>query len=230
VSDPGKPMFRLPAPISEEGRRILEQRAIEAEQYRAKAKQGRIDTWTRMFCDCIPPKYRMAAFGSEELAARVKSPMAIAATQRGLESTGIVWMGLSGSGKTSIACAAIRGRAVEEVSIAMHVGSNVRPTSMFVRASELAVASKHQSLGEGMPELVKQAISVDLLVIDELGSEPRSPHWTDVEDVVFARYEQDRATWYTTWTDADDITKRYGDGFARRVFEKSLVIDCGASK
>lgn len=230
MSEPGKPMFRLPAPISEEGRRILEERAIEAEKIREQQRRWKVESWTRMFCDCIPPKYRMAAFGSEELTARVTAKMAIAATQRALEASGIVWTGLSGSGKTSLACAAIRGRAEYEVSMAMHLRTTTRPTSMFLRASELAVASKHQSLGEGVPELVKQASGVDLLVLDELGSEPRSPHWTDVEDVVFARYERDLPTWYTTWTDADDIAKRYGDGFARRVFEKATVIDCGAAK
>lgn len=173
---------------------------------------------------CIPTGYAAARLGTESLRKRVRfSTTAIADTERALGESTIVWTGLSGSGKSSLACAAIRGRAEREAD-----SEWARGRFMFLRASELAVASKHQSLGEGTPELVRSAIDADLVVIDELGSEPRSPHWQDVEDVVFARYERALPTWFTTWTTLDDIASRYGDGFARRVFGQ-VNIDCGGA-
>lgn len=213
----------LPFQISEEGRRILEQREahrVADEAARAiRRREGRL----QRMCACIPPRYEQAVIGSSELGARVKSPQAIAATERAISAPGVVWTGLSGSGKSTLACAALRARAAVEVTMDL-------PWSyMFVRAAELAVASKHTKLGEGIAELVSRASTADLLILDELGSEPRSAHWTDVEDVVFARYERNLPTWYTTWTDAEDIAKRYGDGFARRVFERAIVIECGGS-
>jgi DNA replication protein DnaC len=208
-------------PISAEGKRILEERAIAQHAHEMAKRSDRRNLRLQRATACIPARYSGARLWGPELCVRVRSQSAIEATQRSVSESVIVWTGLSGSGKSTLACAALRDRAAFEVS------DDRRPRFAFVRASELGSASKHQKLGDGVPELVRECIAADLLVIDELGSEPRSPHWTDVEDVVFARYERDLATWYTTWTTAEDIAKRYGDGFARRVFER-IVIDCGA--
>ena len=216
ISIPG-----LPA-ISEEGQRILTERAAERERLDARDEASRVARWVDSMTACIPS---MCQAPVDELLARVKSQAAIAATRRAQGGSGIVWTGPSGSGKTTLACVALRETA-ERVARCSTRGDR-RPTHMFLRAAELAVASKQQALGEGTPELVKRATSAGLLVIDELGSEMRSPHWRDVEDVVFARYERGMPTWVTTWTTADDIADRYGEGFARRVFERAVIIDCG---
>jgi DNA replication protein DnaC len=70
-------------------------------------------------------------------------------------------------------------------------------------------------------------MTVPFLILDELGSEPRSAQWSDVDDVVFARYEADLTTWVTTWMAHDQMAAKYGDGFARRIFERVVLIDCG---
>ncbi len=216
IAIPGLP------PLSEEGQRLMAERAAERERLDARDEASRIARWLESMVACIPS---MCQAPAEELFARVKSQQAVAATRRAQGGSGIVWVGPSGSGKTTLACAAMRETA-ERVAKCSQKGDR-RPTHMFLRAAELAVASKQQALGEGTPEIVKRASSADLLVLDELGSEMRSPHWRDVEDVVFARYERAMPTWVTTWTTADDIAERYGEGFARRVFERATIIDCG---
>lgn len=142
----------------------------------------------------------------------------------------LVWVGGSGSGKTTLACAAARGWA------RAHGGGRI----VFARATELATASRYHALGAGQPEAIAKAIKADLLILDELGPPQRSAQWQDVEDVVFARYEQNRPTWVTTWLTPDlptggdlradtaaAIAGHYGGGFARRVLERASVIDCG---
>jgi hypothetical protein len=49
--------------------------------------------------------------------------------------------------------------------------------------------------------------------------------------VIFEREAQGLATWFTTWTapgEGDAIAKLLGDGIARRVWERALIIDCAA--
>jgi hypothetical protein len=197
----------------------------EAEERRAKADVERRADADRARAVAasiatLPGRYRDLMLGGPELAARIVSRTAIAATHRAVDATQVVWTGLSGSGKTSLACAAARAR----------IEANGGGSVMFVRAGQLATASRYHALGQGAPRVIQDAISVDLLVLDELGGDTRVSQWQDVDDVIFARYEQGRPLWITTWMSPDEMAKKYSEGLARRVFERAVTVACGGTK
>ena len=96
---------------------------------------------------------------------------------------------------------------------------------LFAPAWRLGVARARSE--DSSPELLARALRADLLVLDDLGSERNVPS-NPVPDVIFERHADDRATWVTTWMTPEKLTERYGDGIARRVFERAVIIDCGA--
>lgn len=156
-----------------------------------------------------------ARFDHPLLLARVPSKTAIAASRAAASASAVVWTGGSGRGKTSLACAALRAR--------IEAGCK-RP--LFVPAWKLAVARARHPLGAGEPELVDQAMHAELLVLDELG-EHHAPT-SAVPDVVYERESEGLDTWVTTYMGRVEVAKLLGDGIARRIFERAVIIDCGA--
>jgi DNA replication protein DnaC len=92
------------------------------------------------------------------------------------------------------------------------------------------VARAQHGLGQGEPTEVERALSAHLLVLDDLGSE-RNTATNAVPDVIFERAYAGRPTWVTTWMTAEQVAQRYGDGIARRLWERDrmTVIGCGNS-
>lgn len=167
-------------------------------------------------CASVIPAGRRtwARFDHPLLAARVASKTAIAATRAAVGASAVVWTGGSGRGKTSLACAALRAR--------IEAGCK-RP--VFVGAWRLAVARARHPLGAGEPDIVEQALRAELLVLDELGDQhgPTSA----VPDVIYERESEGLDTWVTTYMTNIEVAKLLGDGIARRIFERAVIIDCG---
>lgn len=206
-------------PVTPEEAERRERAAEAAEREAKRVALARDASRVEEACRALPALYS-DALGSRELLDRVGRKAAVADTVQALAFPGIVWTGSSGAGKTSLACAAAREWA------RFQRGGRI----LFSRASELATASRYHALGEGRPKMVDQAIKADLLILDELGEPMRAAQWDDVGEVVFARYEQNRPTWVTTWLAPDQVKSLYGDGFARRLFERSAVIACDAEQ
>jgi DNA replication protein DnaC len=135
-------------------------------------------------------------------------------------SPGLLLFGPSGSGKTSLACALLRAWEARDV----------RRRGVFLPAWKLAVARAQYGLGHGEPPEVERALSAALLVLDDLGSE-RNTATNAVPDVIFERAYAGRLTWVTTWMTAEQVAQRYGDGIARRLWERGrvTVIACGTN-
>ena len=62
-----------------------------------------------------------------------------------------------------------------------------------------------------------------VLLLDDLGrdEEIRS---NPVPAIIADRHPEERVTWITTELTPAEIAKRYGDGIARRICEKALVV------
>lgn len=163
----------------------------------------------------VPDRFRWArtgtGLGQERITARVRSPAAIQATSSASKLPRVVWMGASGTGKTSLGCAALMEG----------------PGGLFVPAWELSRARAKHPLGEGDPPIVIRAKRCDRLLIDDLGTD--TADIGTVFEVVCDRYDHDLSTWATTWLSVDELKKRYGDGFTRRLLEGARVIDCTPS-
>lgn len=166
--------------------------------------------------DVIPAAFRWASFAHPRiLNARVQSAHAVevALGLDGIERA--VFVGSSGTGKTSLAAAAAR-------KVIWQGAESVRFESSF----RLSLARSRHPLGEGEPATVEQAMNAGLLVLDELGSD-ELVHGSCIKEMIYERHWRARATWITTWMSPEEVGAKYGDGVARRIFDGAIIIECG---
>lgn len=157
----------------------------------------------------VPREYRQATLGTTELASNVPSETARSLAYVSWSKNRVVIVGASGMGKTTLSVAMLRERAHRGLSI---------ERCLFLPTWKLAVTRS---------EYVTPAMECDLLVLDDLGSDREFPS-SPVTSVIFQRHDDMKATWITTWMTPAQVAERYGDGIARRLFERCVAIDCDA--
>lgn len=150
----------------------------------------------------IPPRFRWARLNAPgfSLGGRVQDDHKTLA-RRILGAERVCFAGGAGAGKTTLACACLRERL---------------DGGLFMSAIALGLARAQARLGDGEPELVERAIAAPLLLLDDVGQEPKVST-NAVKDVVFARYDADLPTWVTTGLTSQELVALYGDGFLRRI-------------
>lgn len=136
------------------------------------------------------------------------------------ESGNVTIHGLSGTGKTTLAVAGVRAHF------------DRRPHDVFfIQAPELVEAKHAHPVGRGECPIVERALSVRLLVLDDMGNEPRTPSAVALIKRIFLhRYDNRLDTWVTTGFPLDDIEKIYGDVVRRRCDERAQLIRCEESR
>lgn len=205
---PPPPLQVVPAPTAE--------RPDEHREARALARA------TRAAVEVVPAPYRGTNLDyPSALVHRVKNMAAIAKTLASVGERFVVWQGAPGTGKTTLACAALERRIRSEV------GRSLEWRPCYTAEWKLAGARARFPLGEGDAPAIEAAMKADLLLIDDVGDDGRDSH-RGVRDVIFDRYERGAPTWYTTAFSDDALAERYGAGIARRIFEldRSVVIRC----
>jgi DNA replication protein DnaC len=164
----------------------------------------------------LPPAFAWASFDGED-ADRLAAPeQAISRARMAQGASRIVFVGPAASGKTSLAAALLRAR---------YVATGCK--FLFEPAWRVAQARSRHPLGAGEPDVVQEALRTELFVLDDFGNEKPNPT-SAVEDIIFERHWQALTTWVTTHLNPDQVSARYGDGIARRIFERAVIIDCGA--
>lgn len=160
----------------------------------------------------IPRRYDWARLGSTELLERVRArePLETIA-KKVLASQRVVFAGTSGAGKTSLAIACLRERV---------------PHGEFMTAMKLSMARIQSKAGDGEPSDVERAMTVPLLVLDEVGREAKTMH-NAVMDVIWARVDSELPTWITTGFKSTELATMYGDGMLRRLTEGATIIQLG---
>lgn len=168
--------------------------------------------------DSIPTLWRWARFDSPLLVQRVWGLRNLLSTiNHGYPwRDGVTIRGPAGRGKTSLAVAILQ----HWVAPGTPAGSAIvdRMTARFVSARMIP----------RMPDGVTTAIAPAFAVLDDLGAEGDMPSArAAVADVLAERHAWNLPTVVTTYLDAAGVVARYGDGVARRMFERALVIDLG---
>jgi hypothetical protein len=166
----------------------------------------------------IPPSFRWATLEAPELRRRVERGKAIGEAMHAISAQGLLLVGPSGCGKTSLACALLRA----------WYERNPGRRGTFLPAWRLGVARAQHGAGAGEAPEVARALAAALLVLDDLGCE-RNTALNAVADVISERAYLGRPTWITTWMTAAQVSLRYGEGIARRLYEadRTVVAACG---
>lgn len=163
----------------------------------------------------IPEGFRWATLQAAQLPTRVAGGQrAIAHATTAVGASRVLLTGSSGSGKTSLVVAMLRARVELE-----------RKVGVFMLATDLATARSRQPLGSESSEIAA-ARNAKLLVLDDLGTDAQVAA-SAVTEVVFHRHAHLRPTWITTWLSNEQMTARYGEGFARRLLDGARIIECG---
>mgnify|MGYP000851019639 CR=1 FL=1 len=161
----------------------------------------------------IPERFRWATgLDCPELRARVKLPAAIDAAKRIDPNVSAVFFGAAGSGKTSLACAWLRGR--------IESGQG----GLFVPARAFRNLEKDRL----DYDVTHKAIGARVLVIDDVGAELAgaqagghlaAQRAEGVRHVIETRHDRDRPTVITTGFPGKALAELYGSGVARRFTE-----------
>lgn len=151
----------------------------------------------------IPNAWRWATFDHPDFPRRVKlGPI------DGFPARGATLHGPAGAGKTSYACALLR----RYLDAPGPIGD--RGDARFASARSLPT----------MDPTVRAALLVaPLIVLDDIGAEADMPSTRAmVSDLIAERHAWERPMLITTWLAPEAINARYGDGIARRLFERAL--------
>ena len=170
--------------------------------------------------DALLPEFvRGLRFGDSEIEQRVVRHKALEEARRAAlaKEPKVVFVGYSGHGKTSLLSAALRERFPR----------GAHKQVAFVDCRAITFARRRHPLGQGEPRVIEDAFAAPLLVLDDLGLDNPTEATSPIEEFVRDRYNRRRALWVTTFLTRAEMCKRYGDGFARRVLEDAVIIQCG---
>jgi hypothetical protein len=96
----------------------------------------------------------------------------------------------------------------------------------LIACYKIGVARLQHAAGHGEPEIVDRAMTMPLVLLDDLGCE-RDLAMNPLPDVIFERHAANRPTWVTTGLTREQPIKRYGTGTVARVFDRAKVIRVG---
>lgn len=171
--------------------------------------------------DSVPELFRWARPNHPDWATRVtESCRAGLREQGGTLPRMLVFVGPAGSGKSSGACAILNRLHDRAVFDAPSDVVEKARRSFFVSVPELLSAASERRYGaEAEPTSLRHARSASILVLDDL--RPGRPG-DFVDTIAFARFNQGRTTIFTTWMARAECSRHYGEGFARRVYERTI--------
>jgi DNA replication protein DnaC len=171
----------------------------------------------------IPEGLRGRRLDSDEMR-HYASPAALAAVSGLLGRPmplGLALVGPSGSAKTSLAVGLltrIHDRACEDGATDAQV--EVARGSLFVCAAELAASLAERRWPNEVPDLLRAARGARVLVLDEVQAGGAA-----VWEVVQRRVNRGLPTIVTTWQTREETARTMGDGFARRVYERTILCE-----
>jgi DNA replication protein DnaC len=162
----------------------------------------------------IPASFAFARLGFDDPKVRACISDAAALERAKAAASGsdsMLLRGEAGLGKT-VSAAAVAWASAER---------GIAP--MWVDSFELASAVARSPLGVE-PRLVREALAAQLLVVDDLGAET-AVATSPIAEVLHRRHARGARTLVTTWCDVAAIRTRYGDGVARRLHERTVVVE-----
>lgn len=170
------------------------------------------------------PRWPFARFSNAEFRSRV-SPALLPAFEnyRPKEDGNLFVLGPTGDGKTSLSVAHVWDSIERAKAETVPGKTGAMLDFAFITAPELVQSRRQTRLGSGAEaKLVRLAMDVELLILDEVGFELESEVVFDVMD---HRLRALRPTILTTGQRQKEFRKRYGDALWRRVAEQGALFE-----
>lgn len=168
--------------------------------------------------ESIPNTWRWAALGDSTLHDRARGVHRELVTTIDRERPwpdGVTITGPAGLGKTSLAAAIFSAWVIGETS----KGVDRRALARFVSARMLPAQRVTDVAGYAA------LVASPFIVLDDVGAEGDMPSArAAVADMLAERHAWERPTIVTTFLDEAGVVARYGDGIARRLFERALLV------
>lgn len=176
------------------------------------------------------PSMPHAHFGNPVLASMVAPEMYQAARTWSVRDGGLVLLGTTGMGKTTVAVAIARHRldtakTAEQVRIAAGIRFMSALDLHRARTEHARAGFSADRVNDDAPAIAR-AKTTSLLVLDEVGFEPagRREEIGIVFDIAQARYNAGLPTIVTSGLSEADIAHRYGEATKRRLCERATVV------
>ncbi|MGH3427822.1 MAG: ATP-binding protein [Mycobacteriales bacterium] len=172
----------------------------------------------------VPKALSWVSFDEPDLGDWVTDDHAIERARASVGAPLVTLVGPAGAGKTTLALCVLH----EFVQRGSRKGAKFHDRRMaanmlFTTAIDLVHARAEHPLGEREPPLVTRAERASVLVLDELGA-VNDPHQT-VFSILHHRHANEAPTIVTTWMSALEVTRAYGGGIARRLWQDGVVIE-----
>jgi len=180
-----------------------------AAQERAEAEQGRRLQRAKRWAASVPERFQWALDPSPEQLERVPTPVRARIDTLTHPATRAM-VGPAGSGKSSAAAILVTRWARAGVAC------------RWLSARAVDEAAREAKLGAALPQALAQARSVDVLVLDDVGTEG-TIGLEELVRLVHSRHDDDLVTVSTTGLSRAQIAARYGDGIARRLLEAGVI-------
>lgn len=194
------------------------------------------DAQLRTALGTIPAQYAWAYPDAPELATRIAvlAKLDAARIAERIESLAehrfVLIHGPSGAGKTSLACAALR-YVIDRGRIgATDAHFRIAKRARFFAARQIATVARRDEYNVDAPEIAPRALvaRASLAVIDDVGQESGGSYRANdrskvLADIIADRYDSGAQTIITTFASTEQWSAMYGDGIARRCWDKELV-------
>lgn len=176
----------------------------------ARIKFLGVSDFSRFVWACCP----WEAFLATE---RVKVPTTIEKSflvHPGANADGVLFLGPTRAGKTSLAVNLFWRRTLGD--------TRTRALMMSAAMYEAMSAERIER-----SDNFRRALSTDLLLLDDLGTEATSAFGSGCVELIAARHNANRETWVTTGLAKAHFVERYGAQVFERVHERARVIRLG---
>lgn len=194
------------------------------------------DGQLRAALSSIPTQYAWAYPDAPELPSRVSVLAKMDATRiaERIESLAdnrfVLIFGPSGAGKTSLACAALRYVIDRGRFGATEQDFRIAKRARFFPARQIATVQRRDEYNIDAPEVAPRALVArsTFAVIDDVGQEAGDGYRANdrsqvLADIIADRYDSEARTIITTFATPAQWSAMYGDGIARRCWDKERV-------
>lgn len=163
----------------------------------------------------IPEEHRWARFDAPQLTKFVWDRNAIERTRKTESRDVSLFVGAPGAGKSTLATALYAAR----------LSAARWPAGLWIKAERLMLETGREAALGNEPAILARARRTPVFMLDDLGSETGDDvARAQLMELISRRHLEHRPTIVTTGLPMEELQRRYGGGFVRRLSEKARAL------